>query len=252
MKCIMYAFPSFELIQKNGKFKKHLLRYERWKNNYSCFFHGKIEILEDFIDTTINSTSLEPDQSIEGLIEYIEYQLKLEDMGVYYYFRSNTRYYCKKKTLPLLASALLLEDNLKKESQMNKKLAMHYRIAKLYFPSIKDKEIFIQLFYAVYVPSLIDEIEKKHGVNITLEFENYHETYKFLKKKGYVDYYFKTMVKETINALPEIDHWIDKNVKKFREEIKKKAVPYKFTPKYKYLDKEQRNAVKETINKFRK
>ena len=30
------------------------------------------------------------------------------------------------------------------------------------------------------------------------------------------------MVKETINALPEIDHWIDKNVKKFREEIKKK------------------------------
>jgi len=60
------------------------------------------------------------------------------------------------------------------------------------------------------------------------------------------------MIKETINALPEIDHWIDKNVKKFREEIKKKAVPYKFTPKYKYLDKEQRNAVKETINKFRK
>ena len=75
-----------------------------------------------------------------------------------------------------------------------KKMSEVYTMSKLRYPSIKDDSLYIQLFFSYYVQSLIDEIEKKHGIDLTLDFSNFNELYLFLKKNGYVEKYYKEIV----------------------------------------------------------
>ena len=64
------------------------------------------------------------------------------------------------------------------------KLSFNYLITKLKYPSLSDNKLFIQLFFKYYIPSLINEIQEKYGVDLTLDFKNYEDVYLFLDEKN--------------------------------------------------------------------
>jgi hypothetical protein len=88
-----------------------------------------------------------------------------------------------------------------------------YKISKIRYPAISDNTLYAQLFFAYYVQSLIDEIEKKYGIDLTLDFSNFNELYIFLKKKGYVNKYYKEIIYKVKDYLKIIDKKLkdDKN-----------------------------------------
>ena len=92
-------------------------------------------------------------------------------------------------------------------------MAEIYKMSKLRYPTISDSTLYSQLFFAYYVQSLVDEIEKKYGIDLTLDFSNFNELYIFLKKKGYVNKYYKEIIYQVKDYLKIIDKKLkdDKN-----------------------------------------
>ena len=100
-----------------------------------------------------------------------------------------------------------------KSNNVIKKMAEIYKMSKLRYPTISDSTLYSQLFFAYYVQSLVDEIEKKYGIDLTLDFSNFNELYIFLKKKGYVNKYYKEIIYQVKDYLKIIDKKLkdDKN-----------------------------------------
>ena len=92
-------------------------------------------------------------------------------------------------------------------------MAEVYKMSKIKFPKINEKSIFIQLFFSYYVQSLINEIELKYGVDLTLDFSNFNDLYNFLNKKGYVKKYYKEEIIKIKSYLKNINKKLkeDKN-----------------------------------------
>ena len=90
-----------------------------------------------------------------------------------------------------------------------------YKMSKLKYPNINERSLLTQLFFSYYVQSLIDEIEKKYGIDLTLDFSNFNELYLFLKNKGYVDKYYK----EIVNKMKDYIKIINKKLKENKSKI---------------------------------
>lgn len=70
-------------------------------------------------------------------------------------------------------------------------LSVYGIFIKLY-KNISSDEILTILFYSRYIKLIQSELVQKYGVHMN-DFENYHQLYLFLKKKGYIRHFYKKM-----------------------------------------------------------
>lgn len=200
-KCILCAIPNFETIQKNGKFKRYLNMNERYLNNYNCLIQGDSLFYEEAnVDYENNKKTQKNTLShFHGNFNYskkiILTLLKLEKLkfNITYY---KGIYIYKKKNINILSQYIYIKRFIydPESNDVIKKLSEVYKLSKLRYPKLNESSLMTQLFFSYYVQSLIDEIEKKFGIDITLDFSNFNELYLFLKKKGYVDKYYKEII----------------------------------------------------------
>ena len=91
---------------------------------------------------------------------------------------------------------------------------------------IKNRQIFIYLFYKNYIKEIEEEIYKKYNLRIGKDFANYHDLYLFLKDKGYIDKFYNNYTKKIIANYKKIYKKIlnhplfNDYIKKQKEEIK--------------------------------
>jgi hypothetical protein len=110
---------------------------------------------------------------------------------------------------------------------MLKRLTLTFLYGKLTSSNkIKNRQIFIYLFYKNYIKEIDDEIYKKYNLKISKDFENYNHLYLFLKDKGYVDKFYNNYSKKIIKNYKKtykkiLNHPLfNEYIKKQKEEIK--------------------------------
>ena len=200
-KCVVCAIPKFETIQRNGKFKRYLNMNERYLNNYNCLIQEKSLFYEESnVDYEDNKKTQKNTLTyFHGDFNYskkiILVLLKLEKLKFKITFYKGIYIY-KKKNINLLSNYIYLKRFIydPESKDVVKKMSEVYKMSKLRYPKINENSLLTQLFFSYYVQSLIDEIEKKYGIDLTLDFSNFNELYLFLKNKGYVDKYNKEIV----------------------------------------------------------
>ena len=100
-------------------------------------------------------------------------------------------------------------------------MAAEYYLFKLKF-NVPDKEFFINIFFRYYILALKDELIKKYGINVVLDFNNYHSIYLFLKEKNYVSIFYKKIKKEILDEYKNFKIFIKNNkndINKFQENL---------------------------------
>ena len=219
-KCIICAIPKFETVQKNGKFKKYLSMNERYINNYNCLLKNNSIFYEESNVDYENDKKTQQDvlKYFHGEFNYskkiILILLKLEKLKYKITFYKGIYIY-KTKNINKLAKYIYIKRFMydPKSNDVIKKMAEVYKMSKIKFPKINEKSIFIQLFFSYYVQSLINEIELKYGVDLTLDFSNFNDLYNFLNKKGYVKKYYKEEIIKIKSYLKNINKKLkeDKN-----------------------------------------
>lgn len=86
-----------------------------------------------------------------------------------------------------------------------KKLSITFLYEKLTSSNkIKNKTIFITIFFKKYIFEIKDEIYKKYKIKINEDFPNYNELYIFLKNKGYVNRYYNNYTKKILKTYKKI------------------------------------------------
>lgn len=207
-KCIICAIPKFETVKKNGNFKKYLSMNERYINNYNCLLQNKSMFYEE------SNVDYENDKKTQqNVLKYFHGEfnyskkiililLKLEKLKYKITFYKGIYIY-KTKNINKLATYIYIKRFIydSKSLDVIKKMAEVYKMSKIKFPKINENSIFTQLFFSYYVQSLINEIELKYGVDLTLDFSNFSELYNFLNKKGYVKKYYKEEIIKVKNYL---------------------------------------------------
>ena len=122
---------------------------------------------------------------------------------------------------------------------------------------INDNEIYIKLFYKYYIKIIDSEIYLLYNKKYD-DFPNYRVLYDFLKKKGYVDYYYKKLVpiikKNYRKVLNDIDF---SGLKKFKKQFIKDMKPFskininKIIDVY-YTNKKQNKIIKDKLKELMK
>jgi hypothetical protein len=110
---------------------------------------------------------------------------------------------------------------------MLKRLTLSFLYGKLTSSNkIKNRQIFIYLFYKNYIKEIKEEIYKKYNLRIGKDFANYNHLYLFLKDKGYIDKFYNNYTKKIIANYKKIYKKIlnhplfNEYIKKQKEEIK--------------------------------
>jgi hypothetical protein len=110
-----------------------------------------------------------------------------------------------------------------------KRLSLTFLYGKLTSSNkIKNKTIFIYIFYYTYIKDIDfeNEIYKKYNLKISKDFANYNDLYIFLKNKGYVDKFYNNYTKKIIKTYKKtykkiLNHPLfNEYIKKQKEEIK--------------------------------
>jgi hypothetical protein len=70
------------------------------------------------------------------------------------------------------------------------------------YKDISSDEILTILFYTRYIKLIQSELVEKYGVHMN-DFQNYHQLYLFLKKKGYVRHFYQKMGPIIIQKIDE-------------------------------------------------
>ena len=220
-KCIVCGIPDYETLKKNGTFNKYFFMKDKYFNELECFFKKKTL----FIMT--NKRMEVYSKTKEDVIPLFNYLKKLTSFNLTLYSDSIYYFYYEKKDLDLFSKYLYLMDTLDyvKDNWL-KRAGIQYSMIKIKLPNIKEKQIFIELFYRYYAPSLLNEIKEKFGINI-LNFNNYHELYIFLDKKGYVKKYYQQVIDDIKKEANNIEKSIEqKEIDKFKKKILKKSKPF--------------------------
>ena len=260
-KCIICAIPKFETVQKNGKFKKYLNMNERYINNYNCLLENKSMFYEESnVDYEDNKNTQQNvltyfQSDFDYSKKIILILLKLQKLKYHITFYKGI-YIFKSKNLKIISKYVYLKRFMydPKSSDIIMKIAIVYKMSKIKYPKINEKSLFIQLFYAYYVQSLINEIELKFGIDLTLDFNNFNELYLFLKRKGYVDKYYKEEINKIKDSIKIIDKKLNENkekIKNLEKEIKKEDILFNLGLNIKKLpyNKNQIQIIKDELEK---
>lgn len=228
--CFVCGIPNFERIQKNGTFSKYLKYKEKKINEYTCLIQNKSLFInedEDINYKNNNILSIKLNINSDNTKKTIK-KIFIKLVKLKYYLSNYKKkiYIYLPKNLNKIAKYIYLIENEYnfKSKNLIKKLAVVFKIYKLKFPKLSNKDLFIQIFYAFYIVSLIDEIYRKYKINLIIDFDNYNEVYKFLKIKNYVEKYNKKIIPKIKNKIKSINNILKKEsskIKNIKDEIKK-------------------------------
>jgi len=139
-------------------------------------------------------------------------------------------------------------------------LTIEYLIRKLELnkKNYNDNNIFIKLFYDIYIFYIRTEIKLKYNIEYS-SFPNYNELYNFLNKKGYVHIFYKDIVPTIKRNYKKFINIINNSTTypEFKEIMKKKIKPLstiinidKIIDTY-YTDKNERKYIKNKLKKMK-
>ena len=252
-KCKLSLLPNLEGIQKNGKFKFYLSYKEKLINSYECLLDNKIKFLEN---TNISVDNTKKDQKLSSFysldFNYIKkyfiigYKLSKKKYKILYF---DGLYILKGKEIVNLSKFIYVKKFLydPNSNDLIKKITYVYYLLKLKNNKIDDNYIFVNIFYAFYVQSLRDELIKKYGKDISLDFENFNKLYIFLKEKKYVDKFYKDIVKEIKIEYKNLNKKLRENkdkINNLKKMLLEKSEDFKFDIDYKKLPFDE-NKIKE-------
>ena len=233
-KCIYSIYPNLEGIKKDGTFKYQISFQEKKIYEINCLLRNKIlfyknVLLYKNINVTMNQESYIK-QAIQiyflSKLKYkiISYKYGDEQESTYYYFYKDENYNELLKYIYTLK--YINEQDFENNYTKNMNIFIKYMGIQLYLCKLKfinnvsNTDFFIAIFFRFYILALKDEIVKKYGINVVLDFNNYHSIYLFLKEKNYVSVFYTKIKKEIIQEYNKF-----KNFMKDKENIIFNEVP---------------------------
>ena len=226
-KCIYSLYPNLEGIKKDGTFKHQIFFLEKKIYEINCLLKNKVLFYTNILyykklSVNINSYSY----ITQGIQSYILSRLKYkiisyrnknkndQEITDYYIYKDENYNEILKYIYALkYINEQDFENNYTKNMNIFiKYMGIQFYLCKLKFKSnVTNADFFIAIFFKFYILALKDEIIKKYGANVILDFSNYHNIYLFLKEKNYVSLFYKKVKKE-----------ITKEYNKFKNFIKDK------------------------------
>jgi len=218
--CSDLIYRNLEGIKKNGTFK-YDINFEKKKyiDTY-CLFNDRISFLlfnRQFKKGKDNNKSQEGNNIYNKQKEIYRVKLNHITFGNYtfgnYSYLFKIQYKKKVKTYiyiyEKLLPPLLKKYQLRREPDVKNKifidiLTYYFHLYKLQFFKTSNHKILVVLFFANYIKLIKEELYDKYQINITMDIQNYHQLYLFLKEKKYVSYYYDVIVKEILKNYKKI------------------------------------------------
>jgi hypothetical protein len=217
--CSDLIYRNLEGIKKNGTFKYDINFEKKEYIDTYCLFNDKISFLLINLLLTKNNKLNNNNQEEINIVKKQTEQYKLStkwdsiQFGKYSYLfkiqyqkKVKTYIYIYEKLLP----PLLKKYNINKKATIHNKyflniLTYYFYLYKLQFFKTPNRKILIVLFFSNYIKLIKEELYDKYQVNITMNIQNYHQLYLFLKEKKYVSYYYDVIVKEILKNYKEMN-----------------------------------------------
>ena len=268
-KCIFVIYPNLDGIQKNGTFKHEYNFKEKTTYRRNCLFKNKLFFLDAkrlLKNDLIKETYLNKNEKMikaEKIQYYILYKLHYKLTS----FRTPDIQYVfihKEKNFDRVVKYMyiknfIIKKNFSDDSYTRNKtlfikfMAVEYYLFKLKF-NVSDNYFFIAIFYKYYIYLIRDEIIKKYGVDlISLNFENYHKVYLFLKEKKYVSLFYKQIKKEIIEEYNNFKIEMkdkQKEINKFEKSLKTAFIIEADYLKNLNIDKKTMTAINKKIKRL--
>jgi hypothetical protein len=264
-KCIYSIYPNLEGIKKDGTFEYQISFQEKKIYEVNCLLKNKILFYRNIILYKYKNIyiNINQDSYIKEAIQIyflsklkykiISYKYGNKQESTYYYFYKDENYNEILKYIYVLE--YINEQDFENNYSKNMNIFIKYMAVQLYLCKLKFKnnvtntDFFIAIFFRFYILALKDEIVKKYGINVVLDFNNYHSIYLFLKEKNYVSIFYKKIKKEIIKEYNKFKNFI-----KDKENIIFNEVPkmIRINDLNSYINLKKLNLTENNITKIKK
>ena len=196
--CSDLIYRNLEGIKKDGKFKYNIDFSKKEYIDINCFDNDKISFLIQNNSLKKEKQDIDKEELEKQFQNYSRYNIKT----ITY---KNYRYIYKKKFEKKVILYLFIQEKIipkllnkynssKKEQELILLLTYYFYMYKLQFFKTPNSKIIVILFFVNYTKLIKEEIYKKYKINISLDINNYHNLYLFLKEKGYVQYFYNILI----------------------------------------------------------
>ena len=260
-------------LNKNGK-----LNYYSHKYNQEIGIKGVIEKYYNFDYIRFPTNLIKKNNSSKNILDYnldllLLYTYFIKNKNLYYVNNDSNKdykYIFLKNNMNNIIKFLYIKTRIYQHKKIFKsnEYNVNNNIIKLIFEYIyllllhnkkytSDNEIYIKLFYQYYLDNIKTEIYLLYNKKYS-DFPNYRVLYDFLKKKGYIDTFYKKLVPIIKKNYKKILNNIDfSGIKKFKKEIYKEMKPFskinlnKIINEY-YTNKKQNKIIKDKLKELMK
>jgi len=266
-KCIYSIYPNLEGIKKDGTFKYQISFQEKKIYEINCLLKNKIlfyknVLLYKSIYININEDSYKKQVIQKYILSKLKYKtisyksINEQESTYYYYFYREENY--NELLKYIYALKYINEQDFENNYTKNMNIFIKYMAVQLYLCKLKfmnnvtNTDFFIAIFFRFYILALKDEIIKKYGFNVILDFSNYHIIYLFLKEKNYVTTFYKKIKKEIIQEYNKFKNFMKDKENIIFNEIPKmiRVIDLNFNNNFNNL--KNLNLTENNINKIKK
>lgn len=269
-KCIYSIYPNLEGIKKDGTFKYQISFQEKKLYEINCLLQNKILFHKNVILYKMHLDITNQEYHKKQVIQFyflsklnykiISYKYGNEQESTYYYIYKDENYNDILKYIYTLK--YIDEQDFENNYTTNMNIFIKYMGIQLYLCKLKfmnnvtNTDFFIAIFFRFYILALKDEIVKKYGVDVVLDFNNYHSIYLFLKEKNYVSIFYKKIKKEIIQEYNKFKKFIKDKENIIFNEVPKMIritdINYPINLKKLNLTENNITKIKKNINIFKK
>ena len=193
-------------LKKNGTFIYYPVYIN---NNYIC-------ILNNYLNLDVSFFPILKGKDENDILNRLLILKFLQNNDVKYYLSKSTHkkpikqiWTFKEKNIEIFTEYLFYIKNIKKiingKYDSNNLLAYNYILNKLVYNKLSDNKNFIQLFYKIYINLIKKDLFDKYNISYN-NFSNYNKLYLFLKKNGYVNYYYKSIMPKIIKLSKKLEN----------------------------------------------
>jgi hypothetical protein len=257
-------------LNKNGK-----INFYQHKYNQEIGIKGVISKYYNFDYIVFPPNLIKKNNKSKNILEYnldlfLLYSYFIKNKNLYYVNSGNNKYIFLKNNKDYIIKYLYIKNNIHLHKKIFKSFEydMYNTIIDLIFEYIfllllhnkkytKDSEIYIKLFYQYYLNNIKSEIFLLYNKKYS-DFANYRELYDFLKKKGYVDTFYKKLVPIIKKNYKKVLNNIDfSGIKEFKKEFIKEMKPFskininKIIDEY-YTNKKKNKIIKDKLKELMK